>query len=40
MDNRVVGESGLTSSKCIRNYNWSCSDCGDRKPGLIKQQDE
>ena len=40
MDSRVIGESGLIGSKCIRNQNWACSDCGERKPGLIKQQNE
>jgi len=40
MDNEVIGESGLAGSRCIRKQNWSCSNCGDRKPGLIKQENE
>lgn len=42
MTNKVIGEKAFfnSKSKCIRNSNWSCTNCGERTPGLIKQEDE
>ncbi len=42
MSDKVVSEKAFFTpeSKCIRNSNWSCTNCGDRKPGIIKQVNE
>ncbi|RZD43586.1 MAG: hypothetical protein CXT73_00240 [Methanobacteriota archaeon] len=42
MSDIVIGEKAFFNpkSKCIRNSNWSCTNCGDRKPGIIKQVNE